>query len=372
LQVEGDGNNTTNQRTQTPTDPNLPPPGESFRLQAEAWEKERDELKAEIEKLKRQLELSESRRKILELEMDKPRWEEARRQREEREYAEAEEQRRQKDLAESCRKLQEMRAEEEERRQAAEQARQEKLKRAAEENARKEKEEQDRVREKWEEARQQREAQEKREHAEAEERQRQKDLAESRRKLQEMRAKEEERRQAAEKARQEALKRAVESREKARKRVEHLRATLRERSRCKARDERLWGKGLWTNVRALERFQVLSEEFVKIQFSESQPLTFEVVPWPVLDNPIRNDSGINFQWNDVEAFFAYAMQVMVPTQYRLLVEETHRMFHPDKWRSRGLLNTVLDEELRTSVETLGNIVAQAITPLWRKCRGYEH
>ncbi|KAJ7143711.1 hypothetical protein C8R44DRAFT_758720 [Mycena epipterygia] len=57
-------------------------------------------------------------------------------------------------------------------------------------------------------------------------------------------------------------------------------------------------------------------------------------------------------------------------EYGSLVEKVHRMFHPDKWKARGVLTTVMDEELRSSLETAGNVVAQAMTPLWRSSKGY--
>jgi hypothetical protein len=77
-------------------------------------------------------------------------------------------------------------------------------------------------------------------------------------------------------------------------------------------------------------------------------------------------------WKAVEAFFARVKVQLAANvaEYKSLVEKVHRMFHPDKWRSRGLLATVMDDDLKTSLETTGNVVAQAMTPLWRKSKGY--
>ncbi|KAJ7729805.1 hypothetical protein B0H16DRAFT_1775708, partial [Mycena metata] len=75
--------------------------------------------------------------------------------------------------------------------------------------------------------------------------------------------------------------------------------------------------------------------FEKLKFSETQPLTFGVIPWPVLTDPLALDVEV-INWTSVEAFFACAkVQLAVNvTEYNTLVEKVHRMFHPDKWRSR--------------------------------------
>ncbi|KAF8218101.1 hypothetical protein K438DRAFT_1525663, partial [Mycena galopus ATCC 62051] len=74
--------------------------------------------------------------------------------------------------------------------------------------------------------------------------------------------------------------------------------------------------------------------FDKIQFSEAQPLTFRVIPWPVLTNPLDSDIE-QIDWNAVEAFFTRAkIQLATNAEYHGLVEKVHRLFHPDKWKSR--------------------------------------
>jgi hypothetical protein len=57
--------------------------------------------------------------------------------------------------------------------------------------------------------------------------------------------------------------------------------------------------------------------------------------------------------------------------YKSLVEKVHRLFHPDKWKSRRSLVTVMDEELRKLLEEAGNVVAQAMTPIWRRSKEYN-
>ncbi|KAJ7821686.1 hypothetical protein B0H14DRAFT_1329452 [Mycena olivaceomarginata] len=149
-------------------------------------------------------------------------------------------------------------------------------------------------------------------------------------------------------------------------------ATQTEEQRCSLRDQQMRGTGLWTPGRATDRLKLQIGEFSKIKFSEAQPLTFRVIPWPVLTDPLVLDFG-QINWDEVEAFFSRAKtQFAVDVaEYKSLVEKVHRLFHPDKWRSRGLLLTVMDEGLRKSLEEAGNVVAQAMTPIWRKSKGYD-
>ncbi|KAJ7844568.1 hypothetical protein B0H13DRAFT_1731310 [Mycena leptocephala] len=149
-------------------------------------------------------------------------------------------------------------------------------------------------------------------------------------------------------------------------------ATQAEEERCQKRDEKLRGTGAWTPAHALKRLKLQIEEFDKIRFSETQPLTFRVIPWPTLADPLNLDIQ-EINWEAVEAFFSRAKVELVTDapEYKTLVEKVHRLFHPDKWQSRRLLVTVMDEELRISLETAGNVVAQAMTPVWRKSKGYD-
>jgi hypothetical protein len=106
-----------------------------------------------------------------------------------------------------------------------------------------------------------------------------------------------------------------------------------------------------------------SDQFDLIKFSEEQPLTLEGTPWPVLHSPYSLKVE-HVEWSAVEGFFSAVRPLLSVSEYRSLVEKSHRRFHPDRWRSRGLLATVHDVELRQELETAGNVVAQALTPIW--------
>jgi hypothetical protein len=136
----------------------------------------------------------------------------------------------------------------------------------------------------------------------------------------------------------------------------------RESQRCRARDQRFCNP-LWSPSFALKRFQAVCDEFDTITFSEQQPLVFENVPWPVLHRPDSlNVSTID--WSAVEIFFRqFRAQLPLPA-YKDLVEKTHRRFHPDRWSSRGILVTVFLLDVREKIREAGNIVSQAITPIW--------
>ena len=125
-------------------------------------------------------------------------------------------------------------------------------------------------------------------------------------------------------------------------------ATRRERERRKRQQQR-WAFGPWTTQRALERYKNLSEEFDSTKFSTELPLTMEAVPWPVLTPPARfNVSDV--EWEAVERFFSGVRDYMKPQEYKTFVEKSHRRFHPDRWRSRSLLKSVLDETEKDCME----------------------
>ena len=176
----------------------------------------------------------------------------------------------------------------------------------------------------------------------------------------------EEREEREEKERLEREKREKEQREAHRQR-QYEDASETERQRCWQRDSACWNLNsrwiVWTKEHGVGRFQVVSAEFDEIKFCDNQPLTFESVPWPVLASPYHLTVD-DIEWSAVEAFFDAAQVIVDESQYKTMVEKAHRRFHPDKWRSRGLLNTVLDFDLRKRLEEAGNIVAQAITPIW--------
>lgn len=222
---------------------------------------------------------------------------------------------------------------------------------------------------------------------------RQAELAESIRRMQELRALEEqeigERARRERQASEESLRRKREEEERVvreqREREEKARrdedarqqfyqkAARKEQKRCRLRDLTFFPDPYvltWHEPRVLERFMFVSDEFdtLKFQLEESQPLTFDSIPWPVLGHP-RGITLEDIDWTAVEKFFSAAEKLLKEKdEYKALVEKAHRRFHPDKWRSRGILNSVLDDDLRGRLEAAGNVVAQAITPLWLKSR----
>ncbi|KAG5638513.1 hypothetical protein H0H81_012150 [Sphagnurus paluster] len=271
-------------------------------------------ITAERDEWQRKFTIADSRRKILELEADRPQWEEAKKQREKKlqeEAAEAERVRKQADMEESERKIREL-IEEEKRRKQEQKLRKE------QEKLRQEKEEA---------ARQAREAE-------------------------------------AEVQRKRAL-----AKEHARQ-LAWTNATTVEHQRCSKRDS--YYEKTWNNHTALSRFLVVIEEFEKAKFSDSQPLTVGSIPWPMLDKSVlsSNTMDVEVTWVSVEMFFTFvkSRRDYGKTEYNKLVERVHRMFHPDKWRSRRLLDSVQDPTTRKFIEESGNKVAQAVTPIWTQTK----
>ncbi|KNZ79673.1 hypothetical protein J132_08884 [Termitomyces sp. J132] len=231
---------------------------------------------------------------------------------------------------------------------------------------------------------------EKKEEAEMEEQRRKAELRESERKMPEMREQEmerdrakkmkEEQEEAARRAREEDYQKqrdAEFAKEQARQ-ATWKDATYAELYRCYTRDHRFISRRPWNNGIAFERFHDLMGEFEARTFLEQQPLMLENIPWPTL-YPIFYHSisqslvfgfrAENITWAEVEKFFSYVAMAYQVEYYNGLVERVHRIFHPDKWRSRRILDSVQDSDIRKSLESAGNIVAQAITPLWKKSKG---
>ena len=163
------------------------------------------------------------------------------------------------------------------------------------------------------------------------------------------------RRRQEERERAEADRRARAAREKA----------AREQEQRRRQQQQRWTHGLWTTQRALERYKVLSDAFDGPRCSEENPAAFDAIPWPVLQAPALL-AVEDIDWNAVEAFFRAVRPYMRPQDYKAFVQESHRRFHPDRWRARGVLRSVPDEETRSCLEVASNTVAQALTPLWRE------
>lgn len=261
-------------------------------------------LEVELEDIKHRLEVSQSRCKVLEIEKDAYSHVRSEKSERDEEAKTRQEETRRHDVFESIRKMREMEREDKERKEAEAQA--EAVKKDSE-------------------------ARQRQEHAEAQRR---------------MEAQRE---------------------EDERKRQEQWRsATARERRACEARDAS-WSTTMWSAEQAFSRFHALRLVFMDEKYSVDKPLTLCAVPWPVFTSPNRLRFQ-NITFTAVEAFFQRFRREVGAQEYQDVIQATHRTFHPDKWKSRGLLTSVMDDYEREQLERCGNVVAQAITPLWKASR----
>ncbi|KAI0088648.1 hypothetical protein BDY19DRAFT_178372 [Irpex rosettiformis] len=227
------------------------------------------------------------------------------------------------------------------------------------------------------------------------------DLAEKVRKMEELRKIEQEEREEREKKKREAVKEEAERLEKealeraeaerrgreqaeamerlaqeqkereeqARRAAEYNRTVSLERARCLKRDLKFCKNGnlnIWNTQCALQRFVSVSKEFDTLKFqAPAQPLVFENIPWPILDHPHRMALD-RVESQAVDKFFAAIKDVMQTEEYVALFKKARNRFHPDRWRSRGILNSVLDENLRGRLEVAGIEVSKQINHLWDK------
>lgn len=153
----------------------------------------------------------------------------------------------------------------------------------------------------------------------------------------------------AEEARQaEARRRAQEAREQ-HEEEQRQREEAAKRQRERQQRQQRWTYGPWTTQRALERYKALSDAFDTTKFNADDPVSFDIIPWPVLTSPARL-SVEDIDWNAVEKFFDAVRPHMRTQDFKPFVEKSHRRFHPDRWRSRGLLRTVVDEGERGCLE----------------------
>lgn len=144
-------------------------------------------------------------------------------------------------------------------------------------------------------------------------------------------------------------------------------ATATQIIRCSQRDVEKWPMTKpWTPHDALDRFIHVSTEFDDCQYSLDLPLVVASIPWPILMSPYRVDRLHPLklvQWQAVEDFFMAVGPMMTVVQFGTLLEKSQKRFHPDRWRSRRLLTTVMNDELRETLEATGMIVSQAINHL---------
>ena len=145
-----------------------------------------------------------------------------------------------------------------------------------------------------------------------------------------------------------------------RKRREAQQEAAREAVRCR--------RMIWRPEQALEHFLRLCEAFDKMNFFKGDVIIFETIPWPTLDRP-GSYAVEDVCWDTVESFFTSVRWLMTHKEYVTLVEKSHKRFHPDRWRSRRVLQCVEDEDEKECLEVAANTVAQALTPLWQQVTG---
>ncbi|KAK0458268.1 uncharacterized protein EV420DRAFT_1544614 [Desarmillaria tabescens] len=191
--------------------------------------------------------------------------------------------------------------------------------------------------------------------------QRQAELEASRKRMQQMMEEEAQRKRLA--AEGERQKKAAEEQA-----IKNEREAQEQEERCRRRDEENWKLSLgqlWSSHRAINRFIFVLREFETTQFSEAKPLTPSAVPWPVLISPSRFYVGMMEDWTLADKFFERARRSLPFDTYRDLISRTRQTFHPDRWRSRNLLNTVMDDPLRAVIEDAGNKVSQAVNRIYQ-------
>lgn len=174
-----------------------------------------------------------------------------------------------------------------------------------------------------------------------------------------------ERKAEAERKEREYFERMAKEAEERQKREQEERVR-REKEQKRFQNRARWARGTWTVQRALERYRFLCEQFDNTRFSSDDPLTFDDIPWPILHCTFSVE---DIEWSAVEKFFASVKPHMRIQDYRVFVEKSHRRFHPDRWRARGLLRSMQDDDERGFLEVAANTVAQALTPLWREAKG---
>ena len=110
-----------------------------------------------------------------------------------------------------------------------------------------------------------------------------------------------------------------------------------------------WNSGAWTTYRALERYRIVCQYFDETKFSETYPLTFHDIPWPTLQSPLIN-SPQDITWEAVQGFFMVAKTIIRGQAYRDFLKSSVSRFHTDRWRSRKLLESIVNMEEKDCVE----------------------
>ena len=110
-----------------------------------------------------------------------------------------------------------------------------------------------------------------------------------------------------------------------------------------------WNSGAWTTYRAIERYRLVCQYFDEAKFSGTYPLTFHDIPWPTLQSPFKI-SPQDMTWEAVEGFFMVAKTIIRGQAYRDFLKSSVSRFHTDRWRSRKLLESIVNAEERDCVE----------------------
>ena len=120
----------------------------------------------------------------------------------------------------------------------------------------------------------------------------------------------------------------------------------------------------WTARKALDRYNQLAAEFDSLRVSESAPLDMSKIPWPVLHAPGYKLAQVD--WSAVEAFFSQTETLLggkKSAAWKELLKSSARRFHPDRWRARGLIGPYGGGQ---EVEDRVNDVAKALNPLYKE------
>ena len=120
----------------------------------------------------------------------------------------------------------------------------------------------------------------------------------------------------------------------------------------------------WTPRKALDRYHKLAAEFDMLRVSEASPLDMSKVPWPVLHTPGYKLAQVD--WSSVEAFFSQAELLSggkKSAAWKELLKSSARRFHPDRWRARGLIGPHGGGQ---EVEERVNDVAKVLNPLYKE------
>jgi hypothetical protein len=120
----------------------------------------------------------------------------------------------------------------------------------------------------------------------------------------------------------------------------------------------------WTPRKALDWYNKLATEFDSLRVSEASPLDMSKIPWPVLHAPGYQLAQVD--WNAVEAFFSQAEVLLGgkrSTAWKELLKSSARRFHPDRWRARGLIGPYGGGQ---EVEERVNDVAKVLNPLYKE------